>query len=398
MTLRTFVDFDRFHETVAANVEQLRLGAPAATGLRPLAFRIDDGRAYSFVPRGATIAVQRGVDDNATVIDLQATDWMAFATESFTRYGLLYNAGPRFTNGDFTDLCRWEPALRAAFVGRPVYDPAQRFVDRHGAALDLARSFGLDDDPADVAHFLQTTGYVHLRAVFTPDEVAVLATEVDRLVGLARTDDARSWWTRTAAGEAAVCQLKYGAVDSQIVTALHDDPRIRTLIRASGEAELAPNLDRNEGTKIIIKHPGATEGMTDLPLHTDCGMGFHPIACQMVLVGVQLERGSARGGQMHMTAGSHRATTADPTVVDTSAWPIVALETEPGDCTVHYSHTLHGAPPPTGALHYDERPRRTIYACFAPPSLFRELEPFADLVATMQRDDGVTRKPEDLLG
>ena len=26
------------------------------------------------------------------------------------------------------------------------------------------------------------------------------------------------------------------------------------------------------------------------------------------------------------------------------------LETAAGDCTVHYSHTLHGAPPPKGGL------------------------------------------------
>jgi hypothetical protein len=73
------------------------------------------------------------------------------------------------------------------------------------------------------------------------------------------------------------------------------------------------------------------------------------------------------------------------------------LDTEPGDCTVHYSHTLHGAPPPAGGLTDHERARRTVYACFGPPSLFEALAPLEDLVAVMQRDDGVTATVDDKL-
>jgi len=78
----------------------------------------------------------------------------------------------------------------------------------------------------------------------------------------------------------------------------------------------ATMLDVNMGVpladeaELLAQAITMVQGLTDLPLHTDCGMGFHPIACQMVLVGVQLERGDVRGGQMHMTAGSHRATEA----------------------------------------------------------------------------------------
>jgi hypothetical protein len=391
------LDFDEFHHALLDDAEGRRLAAPHVRELGPLAFSIDDGRAYTFAASGDTVDIRRGTAGAATIIGLSAADWASFVTERFTRYGVLYNANPRFDAGDFTDLCRWEPALRALFHGRPVYDPRQTFVDRHGAPLDLARSFTLDDDPADLGHFLQTTGYLHVRGVFDAAEIRELGAEVDRLVALARPDDLRSWWTKSPSGEPAVCQLKYGALGSPLITELHHDARVRALIDASGEHALAPNLDRNEGTKIIIKHPGATEGLTDLPLHTDCGMGFHPVACQMVLVGVQLERGSVRAGQMHMTAGSHRATTPDPAIVDVADWPIVVLDTEPGDCTVHYSHTLHGAPPPSGGLLGDERARRTVYACFGPASLFDALEPLEDLVAVMQRSDGVTATVDEKL-
>jgi hypothetical protein len=395
------VDFDRFHCVdlpALAVSENGRLAAPYAADLAPLAFLLPDGRAYTYRAFGDTITIEPGAAGAHTIAALSAVDWEAFAIERFTRYGLLYNGRVDFVAGDFADLCRWEPALRALYHGRPVFDPgAHPLTDRSGAPLDLARSFGLDDDPADAAHFIQTAGYLHVRAVFTPAEVATFDAEIERLAAAARPDDVHSWWTKTADGEPAVCQLKYGARDSRTVTALHDDLRIRTLLGFAGRSDLRPNLDRNEGTKIIFKHPGATEGLTDLPLHTDCGMGFHPIACPMVLIGVQLDHGTPASGQLHIVAGSHLVTTPDPTVADTSGWPIVALTTEPGDCTVHYSHTLHGAPPPRGGLPAGARARRTIYPCFAPPSLFDALAPYEDLVAVMQRDDGVTMTVEQRL-
>src|SRR5438270_469354 len=106
------------------------------------------------------------------------------------------------------------------------------------------------------------------------------------------SDDARSWRTYTTDGTHAVFQRNNGAADSALAAGLHDDARIRRLISLSAEADrMQPNLDRNEGTKIIFKTPGATERLTDLPLHNDCGLGYHPVACPMVLVGVQLDDG-----------------------------------------------------------------------------------------------------------
>jgi hypothetical protein len=370
--------------------------------LAPLSFQLDDGRAYTFTPAADSITITAGVTDTGTVARLSASAWERFATEQWTRYALLYTSSVDFPRGTFADLCHWEPALRALFHGRPVYEPeALSFADRDGAPLDLHRSFTLDDDPADLAHFLQTAGYLHLRGVFAADEIDDLRGEVDRQAAGARPDDARSGhWTRGTDGESVIANLKYGAVDSPVLTALHDDARVQHILQAAGEDDLRPNLDRNEGTKIIFKRPGATEGLVDLPLHTDCGMGFHPVACQMVLIGVHLDAGTPASGQLHIAAGSHRSTTPDPAVTDTSDWPIVALTTEAGDCTVHFSHSLHAAPPPVGELPEGAHARRTAYLCFAPPSLFHALAPFEDLTALMHGDGdgGVNARPEDLVG
>ena len=49
----------------------------------------------------------------------------------------------------------WEPVLRAAIDGRPVYEPGSiDFRDRDGNELDLRRAFRIADPREDVGHFL----------------------------------------------------------------------------------------------------------------------------------------------------------------------------------------------------------------------------------------------------
>jgi hypothetical protein len=43
--------------------------------------------------------------------------------------------------------------------------------------------------------------------------------------------------------------------------------------------------------------------------------------------------------------------------------PVVAIDTQPGDVTVHDPHALHAAPPPTGS----GPGRRALYASFVRP-------------------------------
>jgi Phytanoyl-CoA dioxygenase (PhyH) len=402
VTDNTSPDFDRFHREELprlAAAGHAAIAAPAAHGLPPLTFQLEDGRAYTFRVAGDAIAVLPGGADDATVVRLSASAWANFVTERWTRYGLLYTGSIEFPQGEFADLCHWEPALRALFHGRPVYDPrALDLADASGAPLDLERSFSLDDDPAVLAQFLQATGYLHVRNVFPPAEIEALRVEVEHQASRASADDASSGhWTLDTDGASIIANLKYGAVGSSLLTSLHDDPRVRRIVDLAGERDLQANIDRNEGTKIIFKRPGATEGLVDLPLHTDCGMGFHPAACQMVLVGVHLDAGTPESGQLHVVAGSHRSTTPDPAVSDTSDWPIVALATEAGDCTVHFSHSLHAAPPPVGRLREGAHARRTAYLCFAPPSLFEALAPFEDLTSLMHGSGGINALPEQLV-
>ena len=386
--MSTAVDFDELHQrSFPASHHGLAATAAAAADLRPLAFRLPDGRAYTFVPGAARVDVLPGVDQAATIVDVPLADWERFASERWTRYGLLYHGQATYSGGSFEDLCDWEPVLRALIDGRPVWSTATVELPD-----DLARVFTLDDDGA--GGFLQQTGYLLLRGVFGDDEVDALRDEVERLAAESAKDDPTVWWTRSPDGDDLVCQVKYGALRSPLLADLHDDPRVRRILGFAGHEGLQPLLDRNEGTKVIYKRPGASEGLTDLPFHTDCGMGYHPISCPMVLIGVHLDAGTPETGQLHVLPGSHVTSTPDPAFADRSTWPVVALATEPGDCTVHISHTLHAAPPPTGTA---PTGRRTFYLAFAPPSLFEALAPMEDLVAAMQGDDGITRTVDDVL-
>ncbi len=60
----------------------------------------------------------------------------------------------------------------------------------------------------------------------------------------------------------------------------------------------------------------------------------------------------------------------DPTVDAPADYPVVALDTEAGDCTAHFGHQLHAAPPPTG-----EGGRVTLYIGYCNPALVDLLGP-----------------------
>lgn len=384
----TAVDFDELHRR-SFPPEHHALAARAAVdaGLAPLAFRIPDGRSYTFVPLDDRIAIVAGTEHAETIIDLPLDDWERFASERWTRYGLLYHGQASYAGGTFRDLADWEPVLRALIDGRPVW--SESTVDLPD---DLGQSFALDDDRA--AAFLRRAGYLLVRDVFDATEIDALRDEIERLATDAAREDPTIWWTRGRDGQDMVCQVKYGALRSSLLADLHEDPRVRRILGFAGVDGLLPLLDRNEGTKVIYKRPGASDGMTDLPFHTDCGMGYHPVACPMVLIGVHLDAGTPETGQLHVLPGSHIASTPDPAFADMSTWPVVALSTEPGDCSVHISHTLHAAPPPTGTALTG---RRTFYLAFAPPSLFEAVAPMEDLVAAMQGEDGITKTVDQVL-
>ncbi|MEZ4282601.1 MAG: phytanoyl-CoA dioxygenase family protein [Myxococcota bacterium] len=373
-TLFPPIDFDAFHRDVLPARIAAGHGALAAraiTDLPPLAFRLPDGRAYTFVPRPGGVELRPGVEGAGTLVDLSLAAWEAFVHEIRTLYRLYYTGELAFARGDFEALNAWEPALRALFHGRPVFDAATLDLrDRSGDPLDLQRAFTLDDDDEDMRHFLREAGFLHVRGVFSREEIEAMRAEASRLAEAARPGDRNSWWAITGAGETTLCRVNYAGLASPRLGALEDDPRVRRLATLGGEVVRAVP-DRMDGTFVLFKLPDAREGMADLPWHVDCGFGGHSVFCPSVLVGVQLDAATPETGQLLFVPGSWRTAcrqVADPA---NDGMPVVAVETAVGDCTVHMGDALHAAPSPKGT----GPARRTLYVQFYHPAVFGVVEP-----------------------
>jgi ectoine hydroxylase-related dioxygenase (phytanoyl-CoA dioxygenase family) len=385
------LDFDQFH-TVDLPARLAggngALAAASLDGVQPIAFRLTDGRAYTYTPTSDGIAVTAGDDGARTVVELNEQDWSDFVWELRTSFALFYADKATFPRGGFGGLVRWEPALRAAFDGQAVYDlAAPPPVER-----DLTQSFTLDDSDDDIRAFLDATGFIHLRGVFDADEVEAMRAVVQTAVAKARPDDEKSWWT-TVDGEEVCNRVNYLNEQSELVAGLGADPRMRRIGALAG-IELRDAVDRMDGNSVVIKVPGADSGLADLPWHRDCGMGGHPVKCPLLNVGIQLDAATAASGQLHMIAGSHLGTSGLPTPEEAASLPTVAVDTQPGDVTAHYGHTLHAAPPPGDPK---AAGRRALYVTYVPEAVFDMIPPgkgYNDVLFT--RDSGRVRHIDEL--
>jgi hypothetical protein len=391
------IDFDAFHQEELP--QRLDARGPVFSDadmsrVRPIAFQLPDGRAYTYIPADHTFSIEVGSDQAATVVVLSQDEWSAFVWELRSCFALLYADRITVARGSFGQLARWEPPLRIAFDGQSLYDldEPSEVVGADGQPLDLSTSFTLDDPHQEVADFLRIAGFVRLRQVMSQQEIAALSSDVDAAVEAARPDDRRSWWSMVDGRE--VCnRVNYLNDQSKRIASLGDDPRF-TWISALGGPDLQDAKDRLDGNSVVLKIPGASEGLADLPWHRDCGMGGHPVKCPLLNVGIQLDAASAAAGQLQMIAGSHRGTSRLPGPRETSRLPVVSLSTDPGDVTVHFGHTLHAAPPPTDR---NAPGRRALYLTFVPPITFEMIGPgqgYNDVLFT--RDEGRVRHVDQL--
>jgi hypothetical protein len=280
--------------------------------------------------------------------------------------------------GTTADLFAWEPLLRAVYQGIEVYVPDGRpLTDRLGRPVDPARVLSPDDTDADLAAHFEATGVMRVRGVFSPDEIAALGAEVDRLAARARPGDDRSWWADTPGGDQVLCRLVYAGEDSPVIAALAEDPRLVRLATLL-HPDLKASTDRMEGIAVLLKPPGRLTGLANIPWHTDCGLGGHTVMCPSVAVGVQLTGSTPETGCLEAVAGTH-GRSAPATAGDRGAdSSYVLMPTAPGDVTVHVADVLHASPAPTG-----DGGRRTIYVTFHPPALFEHVGPgsaFNDLI------------------
>ncbi len=100
------------------------------------------------------------------------------------------------------------------------------------------------------------------------------------------------------------------------------------------------------GSDLLVKPVGVTEGISDLPWHKDCSLGGHSFNCASMTCGVSVTPSGPDNGQLGVVAGSHRVNIPLFDLGDGLDLPVMWLETEPGDVTVHLSCALHCATAP----------------------------------------------------
>jgi Phytanoyl-CoA dioxygenase (PhyH) len=327
----------------------------------------------TYAVEGSTIQVGEGRDDGAVVVRLSRRAWDDMVGQVRTIINLLLSDELAFERGGFDQLADWDPVLRYLHAGIPPYHPAR--ADLHGR--DPLAAFTLDADDAELAAQLQIMGYLHVKGVFTAAEMRAANREIDRLAARARPGDDESWWVTAEDGNSVLCRLVYTTLRSPVLAALEDDPRVRRLGTLTNPA-LRTAPDRMEGSAVLLKVPGNTRGLSNIPWHQDCGMGGHGIMCPAVSVGIQLTGSDASTGNLQVLPGSHGQAIHYHWEQRFQHVPVVSIDTAPGDVTVHVQDLMHASPRPTGA-----GGRRTMYVTHYPPQLFEFIGPgqaFNDLV------------------
>jgi ectoine hydroxylase-related dioxygenase (phytanoyl-CoA dioxygenase family) len=383
------LDFEDFHRSELPRRLAAGHGALAAEDalldrLGGLAFRLPEGPAFSYLPRAGGVDVVAGDADARTVIEIMREDWSNLVHDLDSAPGLLYAGRVRCLRGNAMRFVRWEPGLRAMFQGRPIFhEGRQALRDPGGAPLDPSRSFSLADDDAAMAHFLRTAGYLLVRGVFSAEEVESFRRHGERLRAMAREGDRKSWWARNAAGESILCRVTHAARIPEL-RGLYADPRLLRLKSLSHHALVTRAQDEDDGISLLIKNPGVTEGLSDLPWHRDCGMGGHAAMCPVLIASLYLWPSRPESGELRMLPGSHEASCGFAEASDAQAPRGISLAADPGDVSLHYGDIMHAAPPPSGAGPY----RQCLLLGWARPGAFnhRGYKSYND--ALLSRDDG----------
>ena len=363
---RSFASFHR-DELPALSARHGHLVADDLYGAPPLAFRVDDGTSFTWTATGDGVRVDDGDGGAATVVGLSAQTFSELLDELLTPSGAVRTGRATLLRGDLASWQRWEPAIQALCTGRAIYSPAVRetLVDRRGEPLDLARRFSVDDDPDEMRHHLATAGYLHVEAVFSPDEIARYGDEVEHVRRMTTPGDPFSWWSVNAAGDEVVTRINYLGRHSTVLQELSHDGRLTSFARLAGP-DLRVCDDRLDGPMVFVKNANVVQGNGDLGWHVDDGIGGHPVMCPLLQLGIQLDVASEANGRLLLLAGSHRYAKHWLAWGEEGDLPVVALDTQPGDLTVHFGDTMHTTPPPTS----DDAGRRALYYKFAEPKTF----------------------------
>ena len=352
--------FDDELPGLAAVRADLALPGARELGVEPFTFETPTG-AWTLTIDGNALRVTRG-NTGAACVRLSDADIADIVDDLKTPMTFVTAGTLDMARGNLGDFLDWWVVLRALIDGRAAHTAGSfELRDRSGAPLDLHRSFGPDDDDAEIAHFLGEAGFVHLLGWFDPAAMHAIADDMDRALPAYQRDDGRSWWAKTADGADRCVRMQHFHEHSSKTVDLLGGDELARIGRFTDDGY----MPRWAGNRIeaLVKPIGVVEGISDVPWHKDCSLGMHSYNCCSLTVGISVTGADARSGQLRVVAGSNRALVQPAFVRKESALPIVDLPTATGDATVHCSCTLHMAQPPV------DRERKVMYTGFGLPPL-----------------------------
>jgi len=323
------------------------------------------GESWHLAATGGDIEIHRGASGRGLLVRLDAEEFSGLVNDLYTPMTFFVGGSLDIPRGDLSAFLDWWLVIRGLVDGRPIHVPgAIDFADRDGTPLKLNRSFTLDDDVEDMRHFLETAGFLHIRGVFTEEEMAAVSNDIDRYHDTYSEGDERSWWATTRDGTRRLVRLQAFDRHSAATRAILADPRFRQLGDISGAGHVHRGLEGN-AIEALIKPLDVVEGISDLPWHKDCSLGRHSYDCCSLTVGISVTGADADSGQLRVIAGSHRALMWPALLSRPEKFglPVVALPTRTGDITAHLSCTHHMSEAPRA------RERRVMYTGFRLPSV-----------------------------
>jgi hypothetical protein len=344
----------------AQHAEKIAPGA-AHLRLRPLTIEAPDASATVFW-RGDRAQVAPGAGPDGSVVwRLSAEAFTDFVRDQSTPMGMFSSGQLAVTGGGLGDLLDWWLVLRAALDGRAIHTPGSvSFRDRDGSPLDLDRAFGVDDDPAEMTHFLHEAGFLHLRGWLDTERMDQISADMDAAAGDYRDGDGRSWWVTTRDGARRLVRMQSFDAESPATAELLEDPAFLRIGELTGDGHHNRGMVGNR-LEALFKPIGVAQGISDVPWHKDCSLGRHSYDCSNLTAGISVTGATEDSGQLRVRPGSHRALCWPALAQPGLDLPDHALPTQKGDITVHLSCTLHMAQPPVA------RERRVLYTGFRLP-------------------------------
>ena len=347
---------ERLPALIAAH-GQLVAQAMKVLQTRPITIEIE-GEWWSIAVNDDTIEALPTRVDGALVIHLSAAEFSDWCQNQRSLNAFMVARTLRPEAGDERDISIWDSLTLTLLYGWPTVGEVE-FSDRNGLPLDLDQFFTPDDDPADIAHFVRETGFLHLRGWVDPALMPRISADMDRVVPTHVEGDGSSWWAQLTDGTRVCVRLQEFVQHSEATVEMLSSQRWNQLrLAIAGHDDLVQAPIEGRCIEALLKPVGVVSGPSDLSFHRDCHLGRHAYGCSGVTVGVSVTDSHPDNGQLQVIPGSHRIAMPVEIARHNPTMAVHPLSTQAGDLTVHLSCTLHEATAPL----FDER--RVMYAGF----------------------------------